>query len=100
MSTGRHLPAMIRASLASIARLPARARQGRPARIILRLAATAAVWLTAGCCIPGTPAGIAIQAAAALWWLDTTRTDLAPPQTTPRHPRGDASISHPSRRTP
>lgn len=105
MSMSRYLYVMVRASLASMARVPARAWRGRPSRIIIRFAAAAAVWLVTGYYLPGTAPAIAIQATAALWWLDTTRTELDPPQATPHHlsddapqpprPDGDGSTEHP-----
>jgi hypothetical protein len=59
--------------------LPARIRHGRPPRIATRaliaaLAGYAAVLLAAG-----TPSAPALVTGCALWWLATSRADLAPP---------------------
>lgn len=68
-----------RAAWQAITLLPARIRHGRPARMLLRAVAAAAVAMLALTVIPGTPSAPAITTGAVLWWLLTARADLAPP---------------------
>jgi hypothetical protein len=63
----------------AVAMLPARIRHGRPTRMAIRAMAAAAVAITALTVIPGTPSAPAVVAGAALWWVLTARSDLAPP---------------------
>ena len=64
---------------AAAARLAARVRRGRPARLGLRVlaaaAASAAAWAVAG----SEPAGPALITGAVTWLVLTARQDLAPP---------------------
>jgi hypothetical protein len=59
--------------------LPARVRHGRPLHITARAAAASAAAVLAVTVIPGTPSAPAIAAGCALWWVLTSRGDLAPP---------------------
>jgi hypothetical protein len=61
------------------AAVPGRARRGRPARIIARAAAAAAIATAAAVTIGGTPAAPAIEAAAAIWLALTGYPELTPP---------------------
>ena len=64
---------------ASLARLLARARRGRPLRLALRVAAAAAVSATAVAVAGPAPATPALITGALTWLLLTARHDLAPP---------------------
>ncbi|HUZ36825.1 MAG TPA: hypothetical protein VMV17_10890 [Streptosporangiaceae bacterium] len=64
---------------ASPARLLARARHGRPARLALRLAAVAAVSAAALLVAAGAPATPALIIGAFTWLMLTAGQDLAPP---------------------
>jgi hypothetical protein len=66
-------------SLARAARLPARIRHGRPARLAARLAAATTVAALAAVCGAGTPAITAVITGIATWLILTARGDLAPP---------------------
>ena len=65
---------------ASPARLLARVRQGRPALLALRLAAVAAVSVTAVAVAGRAPATPALIVGAVTWLMLTARHDLAPPR--------------------
>jgi hypothetical protein len=64
---------------ASLARLPARVRRGRPLLLALRVAAVAAVSATAVAVAGPAPATPALITGALTWLLLTARHDLAPP---------------------
>jgi curved DNA-binding protein CbpA len=64
---------------ASLARLPARVRQGRPLLLALRVAAAVAVSATAVAVAGPAPATAALITGALTWLLLTARHDLAPP---------------------
>lgn len=64
---------------ASAAVLPARIRRGRPLRMAARAVIAAAAAYAAVRLVPGTPSAPAAAAGCALWWLATSRADLAPP---------------------
>ena len=65
--------------LLGLARLPARVRHGRPARLALRLAVVAAV-IAAAVAVDGwMPATPALITGVLTWLLLTARHDLAPP---------------------
>ncbi len=65
--------------LAAAARLAARIRRGRPARLALRVLAAAAA-STAALAVAGSlPAGPALATGAVTWLALTARHDLAPP---------------------
>jgi len=68
-----------RRPLPGLARLPARVRHGRPARLALRLAVAAAVSAAAAAVAGWTPATAALITGALTWLLLTARHDLAPP---------------------
>ena len=68
-----------RRPLLSLARLPARVRHGRPARLALRLAVVAAVSAAAVAVDGWMPATPALIAGILTWLLLTARHDLAPP---------------------
>jgi hypothetical protein len=72
-------PARRRWAHASPARLLARARHGRPARLALRLAAVAAVSAAAVAVAAGAPATPALITGAVTWLVLTAGQDLAPP---------------------
>jgi hypothetical protein len=63
----------------SLIRLPARARGGRPAVLLARLAATAAVAALAVIAAGWGPASAAVITGAVTWLVLTARHDLAPP---------------------
>jgi len=65
--------------LPGLARLPARVRHGRPARLALRLAAAAAASAAAVAVAGWTPATAALITGVLTWLLLTARHDLAPP---------------------
>jgi curved DNA-binding protein CbpA len=65
---------------ASVARLPARVRQGRPLLLALRLAAVAALSATVVAVAGSAPATPALITGALTWLLLTARHDLAPPR--------------------
>ena len=65
---------------ASLARLPARVRQGRPLLLALRLAVVAAVSATVVAVAGPMPATPALITGALTWLLLTARHDLAPPR--------------------
>jgi curved DNA-binding protein CbpA len=62
-----------------LARLLARVRRGRPARLVLRLAVVAAVSAAAVAVAGWAPATPALITGALTWLLLTARHDLAPP---------------------
>jgi hypothetical protein len=63
----------------SLASLLARARRGRPAVLLVRVAATAAVTAVAVIAAGWAPATAAVTTGAVTWLLLTARHDLAPP---------------------
>jgi curved DNA-binding protein CbpA len=63
----------------SLIRLPARARDGRPAVLLARLAATAAVTALAVIAAGWGPASAAVITGAVTWLVLTARHDLTPP---------------------
>lgn len=65
--------------LAATGQLPARIRHGRPARLLVRATAAAALALVVLQLIPGNPAAPADVTGLVLWFLLTGRSDLAPP---------------------
>jgi hypothetical protein len=65
--------------LTSLARLPARIRHGRPLRLLIRAAITAALCLAVLTLIPGQAAAPADVAGVILWFTLTGRRDVAPP---------------------
>jgi hypothetical protein len=65
--------------LLGLARLPARVRHGRPARLALRLAVVAAVSAAAVAVDGWRPATPALITGVLTWLLLTARHDLAPP---------------------
>src|SRR5215831_4366092 len=65
--------------LPGLARLPARVRHGRPARLALRLAVVAAAGAAAVAVAGWTPATAAVITGVLTWLLLTARHDLAPP---------------------
>jgi hypothetical protein len=69
-----------RRPLQGLARLPARIRHGRPARLALRLAVVAAA-IAASVAVDGwEPATPALITGFLTWLLLTARHDLAPPR--------------------
>jgi curved DNA-binding protein CbpA len=58
---------------------PRRVRHGRPLRITIRAAVAAVIAWGAVTFAAGTPAAPAIPAGCALWFILTSRHDLAPP---------------------
>jgi hypothetical protein len=68
-----------RRPLLGLARLPARVRHGRPARLALRLAVVAAVTAASVAVDGWMPATPALIAGILTWLLLTARHDLAPP---------------------
>ena len=68
-----------RRPLPGLARLPARVRHGRPARLALRLAVVAAASVAAVAVVGWTPASAAVITGVLTWLLLTARHDLAPP---------------------
>jgi hypothetical protein len=62
-----------------LARLSARVRRGRPARLTLRLAVAAAVSATAVAVAGWAPATLALLTGVLTWLLLTARHDLTPP---------------------
>jgi hypothetical protein len=65
---------------ASLARLPARVRHGRPLLLALRVATVAAVSATVVAVAGPAPATPALITGALTWLLLTARHDLAPPR--------------------
>jgi hypothetical protein len=63
---------------AAVTRLPARARRGRPARLVLRVAAAVAVAAAAVAAAGPHPAAPALVTGVATWLVLTVRRDLAP----------------------
>jgi curved DNA-binding protein CbpA len=63
----------------AIARLAARVRRGRPARLALRVLGTAAASAAAAAVAGTQPAGPALITGAVTWLMLTARHDLAPP---------------------
>jgi len=61
------------------ARLAARVRRGRPARLALRVLAAAAASTAAVAVAGAQPAGPALVTGAVTWLVLTARQDLAPP---------------------
>lgn len=78
--TGRGSQRRWRRAPASLARLPARVRRGRPLLLALRVAAVAAVSATAVAVAGPAPATPALITGAITWLLLTARHDLAPPR--------------------
>jgi curved DNA-binding protein CbpA len=68
-----------RQPLLGLARLPARVRHGRPARLALRLAVVAAASAATFAVVGWTPATPALITGFLTWLLLTARHDLAPP---------------------
>jgi curved DNA-binding protein CbpA len=68
-----------RQPLLGLARLPARVRHGRPARLALRLAVAAAASAATFAVVGWTPATPALVTGFLTWLLLTARHDLAPP---------------------
>jgi curved DNA-binding protein CbpA len=68
-----------RRPLPGLARLPARVRHGRPARLALRLAVAAGASAAAVAVAGWTPATAAVITGVLTWLLLTARYDLAPP---------------------
>jgi hypothetical protein len=66
-----------------LAQLPARIRHGHPLRIVLRAVTAAVLSLAVVALIPGQPAEPAVITGLALWFLRTSRADLAPPAAPP-----------------
>jgi hypothetical protein len=64
---------------ATVARLRARVRGGRPARLALRVAVAAVAATLGVLAAGGEPAGPALAVGAATWLLLTARQDLGPP---------------------
>jgi curved DNA-binding protein CbpA len=64
----------------SLARLLARGRRGRPAVLLVRVAATAAVTAVAVIAAGWAPATAAVTTGAVTWLLLTARHDFAPPR--------------------
>jgi hypothetical protein len=64
---------------AGLAALPARIRHGRPLRLLIRAAVTAALAVAVLALIGGQPAAPADVAGLILWFVLTGRRDLAPP---------------------
>lgn len=64
---------------AAAAVLPARVARGRPWRIAVRAVIAAAAGYAAARLVPGTPSAPADVIGCALWWLLSSRADLAPP---------------------
>ena len=64
---------------AAAVRLAARIRRGRPARLALRVLATAAASAAALAVAGSQPAGPALATGAVTWLVLTARRDLAPP---------------------
>jgi len=75
---GRDSPAV--ALVAGPARMLARARGGRPAVLLLRFAAAAAVTALAVIAAGWAPATAGVMTGAVTWLVLTARHDLAPPQ--------------------
>jgi curved DNA-binding protein CbpA len=63
---------------AAVTRLPARARRGRPARLVLRIAAAVAAAAAAVAAAGPHPAAPALVTGVATWLVLTARHDLAP----------------------
>ena len=63
----------------AVARLAARVRRGRPARLALRVLATAVASAAAAAAAGTQPAGPALITGAVTWLVLTARHDLAPP---------------------
>lgn len=63
----------------SLALIPARARHGRPLRLLLRTGAAVVLALVVLHSGAGAPAAGAVVAGLAVWYLLTARADLAPP---------------------
>jgi len=59
--------------------LPSRIRHGRPLRLIIRALAAALLSLAVLHLIPGQPAEPALVTGLIIWFLLTSRSDLAPP---------------------
>ena len=59
--------------------VPARARHGRPLRLLARALVAALLSLLVLTLIPGQPAGPAVVTGLTLWFIFTARADLAPP---------------------
>jgi hypothetical protein len=59
--------------------LPGRIRRGRPLRLLARALAACLLALAALHLVAGQPAAPALATGAAMWFLLTARSDLAPP---------------------
>jgi hypothetical protein len=59
--------------------VPARIRHGRPARLLLRALAAAALSLLVLALVPGQASGPAIVTGLVIWFFFSARADLAPP---------------------
>ena len=68
-----------RALRASAAVLPARVVKGRPWRIAVRAVIAAAAGYAAARLAAGTPSAPAGVVGCAMWWVSSSRADLAPP---------------------
>lgn len=73
------LPGPAAAVWQAIAQLPARARHGKPARLVIRTLTAVMIAVLAQVLVPGTPSAPAVTFGAGWWWLLTVRGDLAPP---------------------
>jgi hypothetical protein len=65
--------------LIALTELPARIRRGRPLRLLIRAAVAAALSLLVLRLVPGQPAALADVGGLGLWFVLTSRRDLAPP---------------------
>ena len=65
--------------LLALTQIPARIRRGRPLRLAIRAIIAAVLSLLVLQLIPGTPAAPADVLALVLWFVLTSRKDLAPP---------------------
>ena len=72
-------PASPRHPLITLVQLPARIRHGRPRRLLVRASLAAVLSLAVLQLIPGQPAALADVGGLILWFLLTSRRDLAPP---------------------
>jgi len=73
-----------RRGVRAAARLPARIRRGRPARLALRILAALAIGAAAVAAAGPHPAAPALATGVATWLVLTARRDLAPPPGEPR----------------
>jgi hypothetical protein len=72
-------PARLTWSPGAVWLLPSRIRYGRPLRVLIRALAAALLSLAVLHLIPGQPAEPALITGLILWFLLTSRSDLAPP---------------------